>query len=186
MTRSAQRGILVKIAGRIGADPATGNLTAGFEDLPQLPYTSLQVNLRSGQRAPLVTPAACGPAASRIELDPWAEGLTAVHASTAWQIESGVAGGPCPADPPPFSPGAVAGAVNSNAGSYTPYFVHLTRADGEQEITSYSLVLPRGITAKLAGVAYCPDAAIAAARRRTGGPSPPLPPARPPVRSAAP
>ena len=52
---------------------------------------------------------------------------------------------------PPFAPGAVAGGVNANVGSYTPYYVHLSRKDTEQEITSYSLVLPKGITGKLAG-----------------------------------
>ena len=50
----------------------------------------------------------------------------------------------------------VAGGVNANVGSYTPYYVHLTRKDTEQEITSYSLVLPKGITGKLAGIPFCP------------------------------
>ena len=46
----------------------------------------------------------------------------------------------------------MAGGVNSNVNSYTPYFVHLMRKDTEQEITSYSLVLPKGIIGKLAGI----------------------------------
>ncbi len=44
----------------------------------------------------------------------------------------------------PSAPDAIAGGVNSNVNSYTPYFVHLTRKDTEQEITSYSLILPEG------------------------------------------
>ena len=62
----------------------------------------------------------------------------------------------------------MAGGVNSNVGSYTPYFVHLSRKDTEQEITSYSLVLPKGITGKLAGIPFCPEAAIEAARSPQG------------------
>jgi len=58
--------------------------------------------------------------------------------------------------------------VNANVGSYTPYYVHLSREDTEQEITSYSLVLPKGITGKIAGIPFCPDAAIEAARHRLG------------------
>ena len=69
---------------------------------------------------------------------------------------------------PPFAPGAIAGGVNSNVGSYTPYYVHLSRQDTEQEITSYSLVLPKGITGKLAGIPFCADAAIEAARAPPG------------------
>jgi hypothetical protein len=168
IARSPQRGIAVKVAGEVEADPATGRLTATFEDLPQLPYTDLEVNLRSGQRAPLVTPAPCGAARTAIELDPWAAGPAAVHATSASPIEAGSQGGPCPAGPQPFAPGALAGALNSAAGAYAPYFLHLTRKDTEQEITSYSMVLPRGITAKLAGIPFCPEAAIAAARAKSG------------------
>ena len=62
----------------------------------------------------------------------------------------------------------VAGGVNSNVNSYTPYFVHLSRQDTEQEITGYSLVLPKGITGKLAGIPFCPEADIAAARANRG------------------
>lgn len=161
------RGIVVKLAGRIDPDPANGNLVATFDGLPQLPYTELNLTFRTGQRAFLVTPSACGPASTTTDLLPWA-GTGSVHATTATQITSGINGGPCPAGTPPFAPNVVAGGVNSNANSYTPYFVHIARADNEAELTSYSLVLPKGITGKLAGIPFCPDAAIAAARGRSG------------------
>jgi hypothetical protein len=164
-----QRGVQVKLAGLIAPDPRTGNLVATFDGLPQIPYTNLDVNFRTGQRAFLITPAACGPAITTVEMSPWAEGQPATRVSSSSQIETGVGGGPCTAaGAPPFAPAASAGAYNSNVGSYTPYFVHLTRKDDEQEITSYSLVLPKGITGKLAGIPFCPEAAIAAARTRQG------------------
>ncbi|HXR60312.1 MAG TPA: hypothetical protein VN732_03190, partial [Solirubrobacterales bacterium] len=80
----------------------------------------------------------------------------------------GIGNGPCPSGPPPFSPGATAGSLNSNGGSYTPFYLHLTREDDEQEITSYSAVLPNGITGRLAGIPFCSDGAIEAARGRGG------------------
>jgi len=167
--KSPQRGLSIGLAGQIVMDPATGNLTATFDGLPELPYTDLEVNFRTGQRSFLVTPAACGDAVTQIEMTPRAEGLPPTTAVSHSPIETGAGAGPCPAPgTPPFSPGATTGAYNSNVGSYTPYFVHLTRQDTEQEITSYSLVLPKGITAKLAGIPFCPDAAIAAARTRRG------------------
>jgi hypothetical protein len=169
VAKSAQHGVLIKVAGEILADPGTGRLTASFDDLPQLPYTDLEVSFRSGQRAPLVTPPLCGAAATQISVTPWAEALPPAQSSTASTIDAGSSGGPCPrGGVAPFTPGVVAGGVNSNVGSYTPYFVHLSRTDGEQEITSYSLVLPRGITGKLAGIPLCSEAAIAAARTRRG------------------
>jgi hypothetical protein len=168
VARSAQRGILVKVAGKLVPDQASGRLTAIFDDLPQLPYTQLEVRFRSGQRAPLITPAACGPARTEIELVPWAGELLTARSSTASQIETGIGGGPCPGGTPPFEPKVTAGSVNSNVGSYTPFYLRLSRGDAEQEITSYSMVLPKGITGRLAGIPFCPDAAIDAARARSG------------------
>jgi hypothetical protein len=162
-----ERGVMVKLPGRIVPDPASGNLTAIFDGLPQLPYSDLNLTFRTGQRALLVTPPACGPANTQIDLTPWAGSLS-VHTTTSSPIETGIGGGPCPSGPLPYAPVVSAGGVNSNVNSYTPYFVHISRQDTEQEITSYSLVLPKGITGKLAGIPFCPDAAIAAARGKRG------------------
>jgi hypothetical protein len=162
-----ERGVLVKLAGRIVPDLRTGDLIASFEGLPQLPYTDLDIDFRAGQRAVLVSPPSCGQALTQVQMTPWSGGAD-VNSNTASQISSGVDAGPCPAGLPPFSPDAVTGGINSNVNSYTPYFVRLTRRDTEQEITSYSLELPKGVTGKLAGIPFCPDAAIAAARVKQG------------------
>jgi len=178
VARLPQRGVIVKLAGKISPDSGTGNLTATFDGLPQLPYSDLDLTFRTGQRAFLITPASCGAAVSQIEMTPWALALTPgnsglasfnpAHAQSVSQITSGIGGGPCPSGAPPFNPGVVAGGVNSNVNSYTPYFIHIARQDTEQELTSYSLVLPEGITGKLAGIPFCPDSAIEAARARRG------------------
>jgi len=161
------RGVLVKLAGRIDPDPGSGNLAVRFDGLPQLPYTELNLTFRTGQRAFLVTPPRCGPATTTMDLLPWA-GSGSVHATSSTQIASGIGAGPCPAGQPPFNPSVLAGGVNSNVNSYTPYFIHIARQDTEAEITSYSLKLPKGITGKLAGIPFCPEAAIAAARAARG------------------
>jgi len=168
VAKSAARGVLVQVAGRLDADPASGRLTATFEDLPQLPYTDLAVHFREGQRAPLVSPPTCGPAVTRIALTPWLGSLGALDRETATQVAAGIGGGPCPSGPPPFAPQATGGTINSAAGAYSPFYLHLTRTDGEQEITSYSATLPVGLLGKIAGIPYCSDAAIAAAAQRSG------------------
>jgi hypothetical protein len=141
---------------------------ASFDKLPQLPYTNLKVHFREGQRSPLATPGACGAYATGIDLSPWRAPGTVVHASSPFAIAAGIGGGPCPSGTAPFAPQAQAGTLNSNAGSYTPFYLHLTRTDVEQEITSYSATLPPGLTGKLAGIPYCPDSAIETAKRRGG------------------
>jgi hypothetical protein len=169
VARSQDRGILIKVPGRLILDQASGRLTAVFDALPQLPYTDLDVNFRPGQRAPLITPPNCGPATTPITMIPWAAGAANFTTNNASFIRTGIEGGPCPdGSDLPFNPGVIAGGVNANVNSYTPYFVHMIRKDTEQEITSYSLILPKGITGKLAGVPFCPDAGIAAARAATG------------------
>ena len=46
--------------------------------------------------------------------------------------------------------------------------MRLTRGDGEQDMGRFSFVLPPGVVPKLAGIPYCPEAAIAQARARQG------------------
>lgn len=169
VARSQDRAVLIKVPGQLLPDQASGRLTATFDDLPQLPYTDLSVNFRAGQRAPLITPPACGPAISTVTMEPWAAGVANAHRTNGSLIKTGIEAGPCPdGSTPPFSPGVIAGGVNANVNSYTPYFVRLIRKDTEQELTSYSLILPKGITGKLAGIPFCPDASIAAARNHPG------------------
>jgi hypothetical protein len=169
----APNGIFVKVAGRLLPDPSTGRITALFEGLPQLPYTNLKIHFREGQRAPIATPAACGAYITDVELTPWQDeaAISPVveHQDFEFHVTQGVGGGACPgAGPAPFSPGAENGSQNSQAGAYSPFFLHLTRTDTEAEITRYSAVLPSGLLGRIAGIPYCPDADIEAARHESG------------------
>jgi len=163
--RSPELGIVVKQAGKVEPDPVTGRITSTFKG-PQLPFSHLELHLREGPRAPLVTPQGCGTFISTTRLTPWAG--SEVTVPSTFPISSGVGGGACPSGARPFSPGFSAGTVNNSAGSYSPFEMRLTRADGEQELTRFSSVLPPGLTGKLAGVAKCGDAAIEAAKAKTG------------------
>jgi hypothetical protein len=171
VAKEPDRGILVKVAGRVDSDPATGQLVTTFDDLPQLPYSHFNVHFREGQRSPLATPAACGNYATEVETSPWLDPSLVLHQSSPFALTSGVGGGPCPAALAPFAPRATGGTANANASSYSPFALHLTRADGEQEITSYSATLPKGLLGRIAGVPFCPEAAIAAAKRQSGAES---------------
>jgi hypothetical protein len=168
VAKAPERGIVVKVAGMLTPDPGTGRLTATFENLPQIPYSRLEIHFREGQRSPIATPPACGNSTIGIELSPWLNPAAVLHGDSPLAITSGVGGGACPRGTPPFDPQAQAGSLNSNAGSYAPFYLHLTRRDDEQEITSYSATLPPGLTGKLAGIPFCPDANIEAAKQRSG------------------
>jgi len=168
VAKSTERGILVKVAGDLQPDPVTGRLTATFDRLPQLPYSQLEIHFREGQRSPLATPPACGVFQTSADLTPWRDSSVVRHLALPLQINAGAGGGPCPQGIAPFAPTAKGGSLNSQAGAYSPFYLRLARGDTEQEIVSYSAAFPPGLLGKLAGIPYCPDAAIAAAAQRSG------------------
>lgn len=174
VVRSVERGVIVKVAGKIETDPLTGQITTTFDNLPQLPFTNFRLHLREGGRAPLVSSSSCGPEVTTARLTPWSAASPdeAAEVHSTLLITSGVGGGPCPTGGlPPFHPSLLAGTVNNAAGQYSPFYLRLLRSDEEQEITHFSIKLPPGVVGKLAGIPFCPDAAIAAAkeRERLGG-----------------
>jgi hypothetical protein len=170
VARIPNRGVIVKSAGEVMANPRTGQLTTVFEDLPQLPFTKFTLSFRQGATSPLVSPPACGSYTAKAELTPWSNlGEVLTDLSPPFEINQGFSGGPCPAEGvPPFNPGVSAGMLDSDAGSYSPFEIRITRNDGEQEITGFSSQLPPGLTANLSGVPFCSEADIAIARGKTG------------------
>ena len=168
IAKSEERGILVKVAGELQADPSTGSLKASFDQLPQLPYSQLRLHFREGQRSPLATPAECGSLSTEADFTSWRPGAAPKHVSLPLSITAGAGGGPCPSGLAPFNPQAKGGTLNSQAGAYSPFYLHLTRGDTEQEITSYSATLPPGLLGKVAGIPFCSEADLERAAHRSG------------------
>jgi hypothetical protein len=167
--RNTNLGVLVKLPVKVEPDPVTGRLVTTLDDIPQFPLSHFSLHLREGQRAPLVTPAACGTYTTEAKLYPWSDPDTPKTVTSSFQITSGVGGGPCPpAGIPPFHPAFEAGAINNNAGSFSPFNMRLLRGDGEQDMTKFSSILPPGELGSLKGVAKCPDSAIDVAKSKTG------------------
>ena len=168
LIRNDPNGIFVKQAGKVEPNLTSGRLVSTVDEIPQLPFSHFNLHFREGPRAPLATPGLCGTYTTKAVLTPWS-GNEAVEANSSFTVSSGVGGGACPAGGvPPFHPGFEAGSINNAAGVYSPFYMRLTRSDGEQDLTRFDSVLPRGVTGKIAGVAKCSDAAIAAAKAKTG------------------
>ncbi len=161
-------GIIIKQPAKVEPDPRTGRLVTVVENIPQLPFSHFTLHFREGSRSPLVTPPACGAYNAKAVLTPWAGGEP-ITTTSVFQIISGTNAGSCPAGGvPPFAPQATTGTLNNAAGSYSPFDLHITRKDGEQELTRFSTIMPPGLTGNLSGVPFCPDSAIEAARHKTG------------------
>ena len=170
VARIRNRGVLVKVAGKITPNPVTGQLVTTFENNPQLPFDKFTLSFHPGEAAPLVTPPTCGPYTALSEFTSWSEPEQLVSGLTLpFEILHGVGGGECPSGGvPPFAPKVTAGTLDNAAGSYSPFYLRITRNDGEQEITRFSTVLPPGMTGNLTGIPFCPEADIEAARGVTG------------------
>jgi len=149
-------GVIVKLAGTVAADPATGQLEATFANNPQLPFERLRLHFHGGSRAPLANPQACGSFAASSVLTSWA-GQEVAGASPAFAIGESPAGGPCPGAAP-FAPQVTTGTTNTSAGGFSPFVLRISRQDGEQNLTGVTESFPPGLLARIAGVTPCEEA----------------------------
>ena len=164
----AERGVLVRLAGQVTANPSTGRLTVTFENDPPLQFDRFNFHFREGAQAPLISPSTCGTYTTTADLFPYSAPENALLDTASFQVTSGSEGTPCPGSVPPFAPVITAGTLTNHAGTFTPLYVDLSRTDAMQYISSYSTVLPVGLTADLTGVPQCPQADIEVARGKTG------------------
>ncbi len=150
----------IHIVGSARPDAATGQLTTSFEDLPQLSFSELRLDLFGGADAALANPANCGPATSVAQFASYA-GQTATSSSTFTVGDSGEGGG-CPPGAA-FTPGFTAGTLSPVAGSSSPFVLRITRGDGQPDISGFSATLPPGLVGMIGSVTPCGDAQAASA-----------------------
>jgi uncharacterized repeat protein (TIGR01451 family) len=150
-------GVVIKLKGSAQLDPVTGRITAVFDNNPQFPFSKLTVTMKSGPRAPLANPQACGAASSEGVVAPWSEPQTpSAHTLSTFTVDWDGAGGACPASLP-FAPSFTAGTASPAAGAFSSFALVLKREDREQDVQSLSTVLPEGLLADVAKVGRCPE-----------------------------
>jgi hypothetical protein len=189
VAKDAQRGVLIKAAGKITPCENTGEIVDGvtcrspgqlittFDNTPQQPFSRFILKFRPGAAAPLISPPACGSYTVNAVMDPWSSvempGETPVQPvdtnSQPFQITQGVREGPCPSGGvPPFDPEVISGTQNNAGGTYSSFYLRILREDGEQELVKFSTIFPPGLTGNLDGIAKCADSAIEEAKHESG------------------
>jgi hypothetical protein len=146
--------VAITLAGRIEPNETTGQITAVFDDTPQLPFSALKLSLFGGPAAALANPATCGTATSTSQITTYA-GATAAPSSNFTVDEDGE-GGACPASPT-FTPSFIAGTTLPLAGSFSPFTLNISRNDGEPDLAGFTAQLPPGLTGLLKTVIACPE-----------------------------
>jgi hypothetical protein len=179
--KSEHEDINARLVGRVVANKTTGELTAVLNDklvgqfagelpegLPQVPFESIRVNFDGSKRVLTSPPICTTQSTSRFE--PWARPGELKPVNSTVTLSTDPTGGPCPKTMAErkFAPTYKAGSDSTKAGAYSPFHVRITRQDGEQELKAVDVTLPKGLTGKLRGIPYCPEASIAAAEGKSG------------------
>jgi hypothetical protein len=167
--KSDRYGILVRLIGNVRADPQTGQLTTTISEAPQVPFTSFDLTFDGGAKAVLSSPPTCGPNQTTTTMTPWS-GTPPAHPGDPFALTNLPGGGACPKTMAerPFSPSFGAAPASAKAGAFSPLSIQIARPDGQQELKGTDIVLPPGMSGKLAGIPYCPEPALAAASARAG------------------
>jgi hypothetical protein len=170
VAKSPELGVMVRSAGAVTPNEATGQLTTTFDELPQLPFSHFHFAFRSGPRAPLITPGLCGTYTTGADLYPYANPTVPVHRDATFTVSSAAGGGPCASQESqlPNKPTLEAGTVTPIAGAYSPFVFKVNREDGSQALGSINATLPEGLLGKLAGITECSNAQIHQAETRSG------------------
>ncbi len=180
--KEENEGVDLRLVGKVAANPNTGQLTATFneqevsplagklpEGLPQVPFKSVRLKF-DGSKSVLTSPPTCSSAQTNGQMEPWARPGENVAVTSKFTLSSDPAGGSCPTSlgVRKFTPSYSAKSDNAKAAKYSPFRVNIARTDGQQELKVVNVTLPKGLTAKLAGIPYCSEADILSAANRSG------------------
>jgi len=158
--RSEARGLVAKAAGSAVADPVTGQLTTTFAQNPRVPFETLSLQLKGGQRGTLALQQRCQSRAWSSTLTPW----TAAHGAGGVSTTSGGAFTPNTNCAFGFAPRVQAGVSNRTGGATGASLTFtMTRSDGEQWFKGLTTNLPKGLLAAVGDVPLCTNAQAAAA-----------------------
>lgn len=147
-------GVLVKLPGRIDLDQNSGQMTATFDDTPQVPFSNMHLEFKQGPRSPLAMPTACGTYPISGELTTWNEAIPPVSVSSSFVVDG-------PSCGPRFAPGFQAGTTDPTAGASSALTMTLTRDDGDEFLKGLEIQTPRGFTGNIASTPLCPEAQAA-------------------------
>jgi hypothetical protein len=169
---SPRYGVQVREEGKVRANPTTGQLSAEFNELPQVGFSSATLTFGSTAKHAipvLSSPPICTSTATSTAV-PYSTGATTTTAPTTLTMTQAPGGAPCAKNlsERPFTPAVSAKPVSSKAATYTPFQLKISRDEGQQEIKGFNLTLPPGATANISGIPYCEANEFGRAVARTG------------------
>jgi hypothetical protein len=148
-------GVGVRLEGRVHASLANGQLTAVFDNAPQVPFEDFAIHLSAGSRLVLANPLACGPAQPSGQLTPYTGQPPAALHGNPFTVDADGKGAACPA-PLPFSlTQSTSSPKPVQAGAYSPFKLDFGREDGQQYVSQARVTLPAGLIGAIPSVTLC-------------------------------
>jgi hypothetical protein len=136
------RGVDVKLGGRLFVNASTGRIKAVFNNNPKVPVSDVTLAFKSGARAPLATPAACGNAGYQAHMTAWSG--RAVDRSLGFPVD-------CKAGLGGFAPAFAAGVRAPRGGAFSPFALTIQKPDGNTPLAGLRMQLPEGLIAMVKG-----------------------------------
>ena len=167
---SERYGVNVRLKGEVKPNATTGQLTAIVDENPQATFRNFRLNFFGGDKGILTTPPTCGTNTTTTEFTPWSGNPDNNKPTSNTTLATVPGGGSCPTTMAArkFTPDYSAVSESTAAAKYSPFKVTISRNDGQQEIKSVNVSLPKGLVGRLAGIPYCGEAEIAAAAASSG------------------
>ena len=153
-----------------GADSGTGQVSATFDDLPDLQFSKLEVQFASGDHAMLTNPRSCGTHTTNATLTPWSvtselnPDADAVDRSASFTTDYNGAGASCPGSEsfdPSFSV-EVDGGDTADQASSTDLTLSIDAGAKDARLTEMTIGLPVGLVANTTAATQCSQADAAA------------------------
>ena len=149
-------GLVVKqeLVGQINQQ--TGQLTAVDAEVPQLPFSELQLTLQGGERATLSNPRACGQVHTTADLTPWSTPFTPDGTpESVFDVDKNCFGAQ-------FNPSFSASTTSVRAGEFTPFTLSFGRSDPDEFLNGTQIAMPPGLLGMLSKVKLCEEPQAAA------------------------
>ncbi|MBI5309665.1 MAG: hypothetical protein HZB14_01355, partial [Actinobacteria bacterium] len=163
-----------------GADSGTGQVTAVFNDVPDVQFSQMSIDFNTGDDALLTNPESCGNHTVSADLTPWSDDDEllppdyTVTRSDDFSVSYDGSGGACPGTIPQ-NPSLTASLSDYQAGANADVTLTMSRPDKDKGIRKATIKLPQGLVGSASATAPClqsyADAGNCADANATGTPA---------------
>ena len=144
-------GIVVKLEGTGQINQQTGQITATFNETPQLPFSELQLTLQGGERAAFANPRTCGEVHTTVDLTAWSTPFTSdATPESNFDVDENCFGAQ-------FDPSFSFGTTSNQAGGYSPFSVSFGRGDDDGFLNGIQVRTPPGLLGMISHVKLCEE-----------------------------